>query len=118
MIALLRAYLFFEILVHALNASAKAHSKTVFSHLTCNCVKPSWDEIRKTIVKLKNGKAAEAGNILAEELKVNIDTVEMLYPLFARIREDEELPATGRKVISLNFQRSAISVNGSVVSSQ
>ena len=115
MIALLRAYLFFEILVHALNASAKAHSKTVFSHLTCNCVKPSWDEIRKTIVKLKNGKA---GNILAEELKANIDTVEMLYPLFARIREDEELPATGRKVISLNFQRSAISVNGSVVSSQ
>ena len=45
-------------------------------------------------MKLKNGKAAGADNIPAEALKVDIDTtVEMLYPLFARIWEDEELPA-------------------------
>ena len=43
-------------------------------------------------MKLKNGKAAGADNISAEALKADIDTaVEML--LFARIWEDEELPA-------------------------
>ena len=45
-------------------------------------------------MKLKNGKAAGADNIPAEALKADIDTtVEMLYPLFARVSEDEELPA-------------------------
>ena len=46
-------------------------------------------------MKLKKGKAAEADNLPAEAaLKADIDsTVEMLYPLFVRIWEDEELPA-------------------------
>ena len=45
-------------------------------------------------MKLKNGKATGADNIPAEALKADIDTtVEMLYPRFARIWEDEELPA-------------------------
>ena len=47
---------------------------------------------------LKNGKAAGADNIPSEALKANIDTiVEMLYPLFARTWEGEELPADWKK---------------------
>ena len=54
--------------------------------LPISCEKPSRIEIRKTIMKLKNGKAAGADNIPAEALKADVDTtVEMLYPLFARI---------------------------------
>ena len=45
-------------------------------------------------MQLKNGKAAGAKSIPAKALKADIDTtVEMLYSLFARIWEDEELPA-------------------------
>ena len=41
-------------------------------------------------MKLKNGKAARADNIPAEVLIADMDTtVEMLYPPFARIWEDE-----------------------------
>ena len=64
------------------------------SDLPINWEKPSRDEIRKAIMKLKNGKAAGADNIPAEVLKADLDTtVEMLYPLIVRIWEDEQLPA-------------------------
>ena len=57
--------------------------------LPINCEKPSRDESRK-----KNGKAAGADSIAARALKADMDTtVEILYPLFARIWEDEDLPA-------------------------
>ena len=63
-------------------------------------------------MKLKNGKAAEADNIPAEALKANIDTtVELLYPLFARYGRMRSYQLTGGRVMSLNFQRRAISVN-------
>ena len=55
--------------------------------LPINCEKVSRNEIRKAIMKLKNGKAAGADNIPAEVLKANIEcdtTVEMLYPLFCK----------------------------------
>ena len=45
-------------------------------------------------MKLKKGKAAEADKLPAEAPKADIaTTVEMLYPLFVRIWEDEDLPA-------------------------
>ncbi|XP_073695611.1 uncharacterized protein [Garra rufa] len=61
--------------------------------LPINCEKPTREEIRKAITLLKNGKAAGPDNIPAEVLKVDQDTVaEMLYPLFEKIWEEEEIP--------------------------
>ena len=56
--------------------------------------RPNREEIRKAIQKLKSGKAAGPDNIPAEALQADIDTtVEMLYPLFGKIWEEEEVPA-------------------------
>lgn len=50
--------------------------------------------IRKAINLLKNGKAAGPDDIPAEALKADLNSsVEMLYPLFEKIWENEEIPA-------------------------
>nr|KAG5689204.1 hypothetical protein BaRGS_014860 [Batillaria attramentaria] len=62
--------------------------------LPINCGKPSREEIRKAIKQLNNGKAAGPDDIPAEALKADIETtVEMLYPLFEKIWEEEQVPA-------------------------
>ena len=62
--------------------------------LPINCDRPSRDEIRKAILQLKNGKAAGPDSIPAEALKADPDIMtEMLYPLFGKIWEEEEIPS-------------------------
>ena len=62
--------------------------------LPINCEKPTRDEIRRAITQMKNGKAAGPDDIPAEALKADLEaSVEMLYPLFERIWEEEEVPA-------------------------
>ncbi|KAK7113089.1 hypothetical protein V1264_012440 [Littorina saxatilis] len=62
--------------------------------LPVNCEKPTREEIRKAITLLKNGKAAGPDDIPAEALKADIGaSVEMLYPLFERIWDEEDVPA-------------------------
>jgi hypothetical protein len=61
--------------------------------LPIRCDKPTKEEIRKAITLMKNGKAAGPDDIPAEALKANLNTtVEMLYPLFERIWEEEDIP--------------------------
>ena len=51
------------------------------------------DEIRMAIKQLKSGKAPGPDDISCEALKVDIETtVDMLYPLFEKIWEVEEVP--------------------------
>jgi hypothetical protein len=55
--------------------------------------RPTREEIRDAIQHLKRGKAAGPDNIPAEALKADLKTtVNMLYPLFGRIWEEEEVP--------------------------
>jgi hypothetical protein len=62
--------------------------------LPINCEKPTREEIRKAIILMKKGKAAGPDGIPAEALKANLDaSVEMLYPLFEKIWEEEDVPA-------------------------
>ena len=64
------------------------------TNLPINCEKPTRDEIRKAITQMRSGKAAGPDDIPAEAIKADIETsVEMLYPLFEKIWEDEEVPA-------------------------
>ncbi|XP_028649227.2 LOW QUALITY PROTEIN: uncharacterized protein LOC114645554 [Erpetoichthys calabaricus] len=61
--------------------------------LPINCGKPTREEIRKAITLMKNGKAAGPDDIPAEALKADLEaSVEMLYPLFEKIWEEEEIP--------------------------
>lgn len=47
----------------------------------------------KAIKKLRNGKSVGPDTIPAEVLKVDeVTTVEMLYPLFQNIWEEEDIP--------------------------
>ena len=64
--------------------------------LPSDCGKPTREEIRKAIKQLKNGKAAGTDEIPAEVLKVHVDPemlAEMLYGLFEKIWEEEEIPS-------------------------
>ena len=61
--------------------------------LPIRCDKPTREEIRKAITLMKNGKAAGPDGIPVEALKVDLNaSTEMLYPLFERIWEEEEMP--------------------------
>lgn len=62
--------------------------------LPIDCSKPTRDEIRKAILQTKSGKAAGPDDILAKALKADTETtVEMLFPLFEKIWEEEDIPA-------------------------
>lgn len=63
--------------------------------LPIDCSKPTRDEIRRAIFRTKSGKAAGPDDIPAEALKADTETtVEMLFPLFEKIWEEEEdIPA-------------------------
>ncbi|XP_076452167.1 uncharacterized protein LOC143287768 [Babylonia areolata] len=62
--------------------------------LDINCGNPTREEVRKATKLLRNGKAAGPDDIPAEALKADLETtVEMLYPLFEKIWEEEEVPA-------------------------
>ena len=61
--------------------------------LPINCERPSREEIRRAIQKLKNNKATGPDSIPAEALKADLEkTIDLLYPLFSNIWEKEEVP--------------------------
>ena len=64
------------------------------TELPISCDKPSKAEIKKTTMTLRSGKAAGPDEISAEAIKTGIETaVQMLYSLFSKIWEKEEVPA-------------------------
>ena len=66
------------------------------TELPISCDKPSKAEIKKAIMTLRSGSGQAAGSdkIPAEAIKEDIETaVQMLYSLFSKIWEKEEVPA-------------------------
>lgn len=68
-----------------------------------NHEKPSKREIKKVILALKNGKAAEPDEILPEAIKAGVKTAvaEVLDSRFSRIREEDAVSGsqlTGKRV--------------------
>ena len=76
------------------------------TRLPINCDKPSKAEIKKAILTLKNGKAAGPDEIPAEAIKADLGAaVEMLYSLFTKIWEREEIPAQWKEGIIIKLRR-------------
>lgn len=74
--------------------------------LPISCDIPSREEIRKAVQKLKNGKAAGPDNIPAEALKADLDTtVGLLYPLFRKIWEEEEIPSNWKALSTSSLRK-------------
>ena len=62
------------------------------TELPISCDKPSKTEIKKAIMTLRSGKAAGPDETPAEAIKADIETaVQMLYSLFSKIWEKEEV---------------------------
>ena len=76
------------------------------TELPINCDKPSKDEIRKAIMKLRNGKAAGPDEIPAEAIKADLDTaVNTLFSLFGRIWEEEVIPAQWKEGLVIKLPK-------------
>ena len=74
------------------------------TELPISCDKPSKTEIKKAIMTLKSGKAAGPDEIPAEAIKADIETaVQMLYSLFSKIWEKEEVPAQWKEGINIKL---------------
>ncbi|CAH2278193.1 Hypothetical predicted protein [Pelobates cultripes] len=66
--------------------------------LAINCGKLTREEIGKAITLMKNGKAAGPDDIPAEALRADLkSSVEILYQLFEKIWEEEEIPTDWKK---------------------
>ena len=74
------------------------------TELPISCDKPSKAEIKKAIMTLRSGKAAGPDEIPAEAIKEDIETaVKMLYSLFGKIWEKEEVPAQWKEGIIIKL---------------
>ena len=74
--------------------------------LDINCNKPTKTEIKKAIMSLKNGKAAGPDDIPAEAIKADPETAtNMLYTLFTKIWEREEIPAEWKEGIIIKLPK-------------
>ena len=70
------------------------------TELPISCDTPSKAEIKKAIMTPRSGKAAGSDEIPAEATKADIETaVNMLYSLFSKIWEKEEVPAQWKEGI-------------------
>ena len=79
---------------------------SVETELPISCDKPSKAEIKKAIVPLRGGKAAGPDGIPAEAIKADIETaVNMLYSLFSKIWEKEEVPAQWKEGIIIKLPK-------------
>ena len=68
--------------------------------------KPSKEEIKRAISTLKNGKAAGPDGIPAEALEADIDTAtDILHNLFAKICDEEKVPADWREGLVLKLPK-------------
>jgi len=80
------------------------------SDLHIDCSAPTKEEIQNAIKQLRNGKAAGPDNIPAEVLKVEIRTnVELLYPLFNKIWEEERVPTEWKEGYLIKLPKKVIS---------
>ena len=76
------------------------------TELPISCDKPSKTEIKKAIMTLRSGKAAGPDEIPAEAIKADIETaVQMLYSLFSKIWEKEEVPAQWKEGIIIKLPK-------------
>ena len=76
------------------------------TELPISCDKPSKTEIKKAIMTLRSGKAAGPDEIPAEAIKADIETaVQMLYSLFSKIWEKEEVPAQWKEGILIKLPK-------------
>ena len=76
------------------------------TELPISCDKPSKTEIKKAIVTLRSGKAAGPNEIQGEAIKGDIETaVSMLYSLFSKIWEKEEVPAQWKEGIIIKLPK-------------
>ena len=76
------------------------------TELPISCDKPSETEIKKAIMTLRSGKAAGPDEIPAEAIKADIETaVQMLYSLFSKIWEKEEVLAQWKEGIIIKLPK-------------
>ena len=76
------------------------------TELPISCDKPSKTEIKKAIMTLRSGKAAGPDEIPAEAIKADIQTaVQMLYSLFSKIWEKEEVQAQWKEGIIIKLPK-------------
>ena len=76
------------------------------TELPISCDKPSKTEIKKAIMTLRSGKAEAPDEIPAEAIKADIETaVQMLYSLFSKIWEKEEVPAAWKEGIIIKLPK-------------
>ena len=76
------------------------------TELPISCDKPSKTEIKKAIMTLRSGKAAGPDEIPAEAIKADIEiAVQMLYSLFSKIWEKEEVPAQWKEGIIIKLPK-------------
>ena len=76
------------------------------TELPINCGQPSFEEIRKAIKTLRNGKAAGPDGIPAEAMKSDIETtVKILHSLFSKIWEKEEVPAQWKEGLVIKLPK-------------
>lgn len=76
------------------------------------CTKPTSEGIKNAIKQLKNGKAPGSDDIPAEALKGDVDTsAEILYPLFDKIWEEEEVPLSWKEGYIVTLPKKVTSAN-------
>ena len=76
------------------------------TELPVSCDKPSKAEIKKDIMTLRSGKAAGPDEIPAEAIKSDTETaVKMLYSLFSKIWEKQEVPAQWKEGIIIKLPK-------------
>ena len=76
------------------------------TELPISCDKPSKAVVKKAIMTLRSGKAAGPDEIPAEAIKTNIETaVKVLYSLFSKIWEKEEVPTQWKEGIIIKLQK-------------
>ena len=74
------------------------------TELPNSCDKPSKAEVKKAIMTMRSGKAAGPDEIPAEAIKADTETaVNMLYSLFSKIWEREEVPAQWKEGIIIRL---------------
>ena len=74
--------------------------------LEVRCARPDREEIRKAICLLKTGKAPGTDEIPAGAIKVVMETsIEMMYDLFGKIRDTEEIPIGWKEGYLVNIPK-------------
>ena len=76
------------------------------TELPISCDKPSKTLTKKAIMTLRSGKAAGPDETPAEAIKADIETaIQMLYSLFSKIWEKEEVPAKWKEGIIIKLPK-------------